>query len=98
MLMSKQPNIENLLNYLLNTKRNKTVLVNALLNITVECDCWPGNNPVIAPDLGFLGGYNPVTVDKESLIRIGDDIFSRTHPTVPWNRQFEYAKEIGFDK
>lgn len=78
--------------------KHKTIVVNALLTITVECDCWPGNNSVIAPDLGCLGGYNPVTVDKESLTRIGKDIFSRTHPTVPWNRQFEYAQEIGFDK
>ena len=75
--------------------KHKTLLVNALLTITADCDCWPGNNPVIAADAGFVGGYNPVVVDKESLNRIGENIFSRTHPDVPWTRQFEYARKIG---
>jgi len=76
--------------------QGKTVLVNALLNITQDCDCWPGQNPVIAEDRGFLGGRHPVTLDRESLRIVGEEPIRRAHRGVPWARQFEYAREIGF--
>jgi uncharacterized Fe-S center protein len=76
--------------------RKKTLLVNSLLNITADCDCLPGKNPTIAKDLGFLGAYHPVVIDKESIKRIGEDPFNRTHPGIPWARQFTYAGEIEF--
>ena len=75
--------------------KHKTLLVNALLTITADCDCWPGHNPMITPDVGFVGGYNPVEVDRESLLRIGENIFNAAHPAVPWKKQFEYARDIG---
>jgi len=78
--------------------KEKSLLVNALVRITAECDCWPGANPVIADDRGFIGGYNPVEVDRESIIRIGADTIVNVHPAVPWQRQFAYAHEIGFDR
>lgn len=74
----------------------KSVVINALLNITAECDCLPGKNPTIFPDIGFVGGYNPVAVDAESLKLIGAEHFEKIHPHIPWQRQFEYAKETGF--
>jgi hypothetical protein len=76
--------------------QEKTIVINALLNITVECDCLPGKHPVISEDSGFIGGYNPVEVDAESLKMIGPDIFEKVHPGIPWQRQFSYAREIGF--
>jgi hypothetical protein len=76
--------------------QEKTIVINALLNITVECDCLPGKHPVISEDSGFIGGYNPVEVDAESLKIIGPDIFEKVHPGIPWQRQFSYAREIGF--
>lgn len=76
--------------------RQKTIVINALLNITVECDCLGGKNPIIAPDYGFIGGYNPVVVDEESLKMTGPDIFEKVHPGIPWQRQFSYSREIGF--
>jgi uncharacterized protein len=74
----------------------RTILVNALLNITVDCDCLPGKNPSIAPDAGFITGIHPVTIDEESLRIIGPEPFDRAHPGTPWRRQFSYAREIGF--
>ena len=57
----------------------------------------PVKNPtVIGEDLGFIGGYHPVEVDKESLKMTGPDIFEKVHPGIPWQHQFSYAKEIGF--
>lgn len=76
--------------------KGKTLFVNALLNITVECDCLTGENPVIAPDIGFVGGYHPIDVDYDSLYRVGPDTFENVHPNIPWQRQFSYSKEIGF--
>ncbi|MBN1614053.1 MAG: DUF362 domain-containing protein [Deltaproteobacteria bacterium] len=76
--------------------QNRSVLINALVNITCECDCFPGDNPVIHDDAGFLGGYHPVTVDAESLKIIGTEPFDKAHPNTPWQRQFDYAGEIGF--
>ena len=76
--------------------QKNTLVINALLNITVECDCLGGNNPVIGQDIGFIGGYHPVEIDAESLKMTGADIFEKVHPGIPWQRQFSYAREIGF--
>jgi len=76
--------------------KRKTIVINALLNITVECDCLPGKHPVIGPDYGFIGGYHPVAVDAVSLKTTGPGIFEKVHPGIPWQRQFSYAREIGF--
>ncbi|ABC77340.1 ferridoxin [Syntrophus aciditrophicus SB] len=74
----------------------RSVLINALLNITTECDCWPGENPVIHADRGFMGAYHPVRIDEESIRIVGENTFNQAHPDIPWSRQFSYAGEIGF--
>ncbi|MDX9745632.1 MAG: DUF362 domain-containing protein [Syntrophales bacterium] len=74
----------------------KTLLVNALLNICTECDCLPGKHPLIAPDAGFIGGYHPVVLDRRSVEIVGAPLLDKAHPGLPWNRQFTYAKELGF--
>ena len=66
-----------------------TVLINAMLNMTTECDCWPGKNQVIHPDHGFVGAYHPIRI-------VGEETFNSAHPDIPWKRQFSYAREIGF--
>jgi len=76
--------------------QGKAIIINALLNITVECDCLSGKHPIISPDYGFIGGYHPGEVDAESLKMTGPDIFEKAHPGIPWQRQFSYAREIGF--
>jgi len=76
--------------------QGKTVVINALLNITAECDCLPGKNPIIGRDHGFIGGDHPVKVDEESLKMTGAEIFEKVHPGIPWQHQFSYAREIGF--
>jgi uncharacterized protein len=76
--------------------RKKTVLINALIKITAECDCLPGKTDTIADDIGFLGGSHPVALDDESVSRVGADIITKAHSYLPWQRQFTYAREIGF--
>lgn len=77
---------------------DKTLVINAAIDVTTECDCFPGDNPIIAADTGFLGGYHPVAVDAESLARSGRTPFESAHPHVPLQKQFDYAREIGFWK
>lgn len=74
----------------------KTVIINALIRIVTECDCLPGSHPVIAEDAGFIAGRHPVSVDEASIQRIGAEPFDRAHAHIPWRRQFDYAREIGF--
>ncbi|HET6459559.1 MAG TPA: DUF362 domain-containing protein [Syntrophales bacterium] len=74
----------------------RAVVINALINIATECDCLPGEHPMIFHDLGFMGGYHPVELDYESLKLIGTERFEKAHPNIPWQRQFEYARETGF--
>jgi len=81
-----------------NKIKGKCIVINALLNIVAECDCLPGVNPVVSPDLGFTGGYDPVELDDESLRIIGPEVFEKIHAGIPWRRQFSYAREIGFGK
>jgi len=76
--------------------KNKTVIINSLISIVAECDCLPGTHKEIAEDKGFIRAYNPVIADEESIKMIGRDAIDQAHPKIPWQRQFEYAKEIGF--
>ncbi len=74
----------------------RSIAINALLRITKECDCMPGENPVIAGDIGFVGGADPVAVDRESLSIVGSEPFENAHPGIPWKKQFEHAAAVGF--
>jgi len=74
----------------------RSIAVNALVGITKECDCMPGENPAIAKDIGFVGGSDPVAVDRESLALVGMEPFENAHPGIPWKRQFEHAAAVGF--
>ena len=76
--------------------KGRAIVINALLNIASECDCLPGRHPLISPDSGFIGGYNPVTVDEASVGRVGGACFDTAHPQAGWRRQFTYSREIGF--
>ncbi|MCX5908611.1 MAG: 4Fe-4S binding protein, partial [Deltaproteobacteria bacterium] len=76
--------------------QKKTVLINALIRISAECDCLPGKPDIIAEDIGFTGGDHPVALDADSVTRVGADIISRAHPHLDWQRQFSYAQKIGF--
>ena len=77
---------------------SRTVLINALIRISAECDCLPGNVDIIADDIGFIGGTHPVAIDAESVSRVGDAVITNAHPHLSWQRQFSYAEEIGFLK
>jgi uncharacterized protein len=74
----------------------RALIINALLNITSECDCLPGRHAIIADDYGFIGGRHPLAVDEASVCQTGAEPFERAHPGLSWKMQFTYAREIGF--
>ena len=74
----------------------RSVLINALLTISAECDCLPGEAQILTSDRGFMTGEHPVTLDRACLDELGEDLFDRAHPGLPWRRQLAYAREIGF--
>jgi uncharacterized Fe-S center protein len=74
----------------------KSLVINALLQITADCDCMPGTHPLIAEDFGFIAGTHPLAVDEASIRQTGAELFDRAHEGLPWKRQFTYAREIDF--
>jgi len=74
----------------------RTVLINALIRISAECDCLPGKAEIIAADIGFTGGADPVALDADSVSRVGAEVIARAHPSLNWQVQFAHARKIGF--
>ncbi len=80
-------------------RKNRAVFINFSVKINKECDCWGGDNPRIAPDVGILVSEDPVSIDKASLDLVnracGEDIFKAAHPDQDGMKQLEYAAGIG---
>lgn len=45
----------------------KVIYINALINITRNCDCDPNSGPIICPDIGYLVSDEPAAIDRASL-------------------------------
>ncbi|MCL2669837.1 MAG: DUF362 domain-containing protein, partial [Syntrophaceae bacterium] len=68
---------------------DRTWVINALIQIAAECDCWADEKwagAVIAPDYGFIAGGHPVAVDEASLHQTGANPFDQAHEGLPWQR------------
>jgi uncharacterized Fe-S center protein len=78
--------------------KDKTVLyLNDVNRIARSCDCDPSADPIIAPDIGYLLGMDPVAIDKASL-----DLINQIHPNlfleklnINPEKQIEFGEEIG---
>ncbi|HHO75275.1 MAG TPA: DUF362 domain-containing protein [Deltaproteobacteria bacterium] len=75
---------------------SRTVLINAMIRISAECDCLPGKPDIIADDIGFVGGTDPVALDAESVSLVGADVITGAHPHLSWQTQFSHAEKIRF--
>jgi uncharacterized Fe-S center protein len=42
------------------------VYISILNNISIDCDCDGNAGPPIMKDLGILGSYDPISIDKAS--------------------------------
>jgi len=84
---------------ILKDKKDRSCFLNFALYINKECDCWPFENPRIAPDVGILASTDPVAIDKASLDLVNaackKEIFKETHPEQNHFLQLEYAEMLG---
>ena len=48
-------------------KEDKCFYINILVNMTKDCDCMAKTQKKIIPDVGILGSFDPVAVDKATL-------------------------------
>ncbi len=80
-------------------KNGKAGFLNFAVRINKECDCWPFDNPRIAPDVGIFASLDPVSIDKASFDLVNDacgkDIFKEAHPDYDGVKHLKYAQEIG---
>lgn len=73
---------------------NKIPCINFLYGVTKNCDCMSKNEAPLAPDIGIIGGFDPVSVDKASLDIIGIDLFKEMHPEIDPLVQIRHAEKI----
>ena len=88
---------EKMVEYALGVKKaldSRIACMNLLYNITKNCDCMSKNETSIAPDIGIIGGLDPVAVDKASLDLIGMDKFKEIFPEIDPMIQINYGEKI----
>jgi len=88
---------EKMVEYALGAKKAigpKITYINFLYNMTKNCDCMSKNEPSMTPDIGLIGGFNPVIVDKASMDIIGVDVFEQAHPGIDPMVQILHAEKI----
>jgi uncharacterized Fe-S center protein len=80
-------------------KEEKCFYINVLVNMTKDCDCLEKTQEKIIPDVGILGSFDPVAVDKATLdmtiqdggSNLAEIAFKRLSSSI----QLEHAAKIG---
>ncbi len=88
---------EKMVEYALGVKEavnNKINCINFLYSITKNCDCMSKNEAPIVPDIGIIGGSDPVSVDKATLDIIGLDTFKNIFPEIDPMIQINHGEKI----
>jgi len=88
---------QKMVEYALGVKRavgSRIACVNFLCNVTKNCDCMSKAETPLVPDVGMIGGFDPVAVDKASLDIIGVDTFKKAFPEVDPLTQIQHAEKI----
>ena len=87
----------------------RTIYFNFLLQITPNCDCLGWSDNPIVEDIGILGSYDPVAIDRASLDLVnkarrtsdsviagkGGEVFKSVHKQTCPDHQLVYGEEIG---
>lgn len=85
---------ESLARYAANVIRYKKIFyVNFLINISPNCDCFHTNEPMIAPDVGILASFDPVSLDQACYDFVKKPI-DRIYPDVDPTIQLKYAEKF----
>jgi len=75
-------------------KDKKVFYLNFLINISPNCDCFHTNEPMIAPDVGILASFDPVSIDQACYDFVKEPI-DKLHPEVDAQVQLMYAEKFG---
>ncbi len=80
-------------------KEEKCFYINVLVNMTKDCDCQGENQRKFIPDVGVLGSYDPVALDKATLDLTakgdGVNLAQRAYQKLSSDIQLEHAVRIG---
>jgi uncharacterized Fe-S center protein len=82
--------------------KGKALYINAMIDITKECDCMGQKLDIITSDTGFCASDDPVALDKachdivkESAIKMGDNTFDDIYPSSGIDKSLELAEAFG---
>ncbi len=80
-------------------KREKSLFLNFMLDMTKDCDCLGSRQKKIIPDVGILASRDPVAIDQAT-IDLTKEKFGRNLTEVAWPHldptiQLEHAVKIG---
>jgi len=91
----------------LSNKRDKSLFVNFIKDVTPLCDCVNHSDIPFVNDIGILASRDPLAIDKASVdlvnnaqwrndanippIKIDNDKFSSLYPDINWRIQIDYA-------
>lgn len=94
----------------LKNKKDKTLFISFMTNITPECDCWKFSDAAIVPDIGVLASRDIVAIDQAAVDMItkatgnahsagegmesGTDKFKAMH-NIDVSVTMRYAEELG---
>lgn len=79
--------------------KEKAVFLNYFCHVSQHCDCWGGENPVLASNVGIFASTDPVAIDKASFDIgkecLGEDVFKRFWPEIDPLTQVKHGEAIG---
>ncbi|HCF60587.1 MAG TPA: 4Fe-4S ferredoxin [Myxococcales bacterium] len=80
-------------------KRGKCLFINALVDMTSECDCLEKNQSPVMADVGFALSTDPVALDQATLDltarRAGKTLAELSHPALDATVQLAHAEKVG---
>jgi uncharacterized Fe-S center protein len=80
-------------------KRDSTLFLTFVTQVSPFCDCYGSSDRPIAPDVGILASADPVAIDQACADLVigaaGRDPFRETHPSIDWSVQLSYGEELG---
>ncbi len=80
-------------------KREKSLFINFLFDMTKDCDCLGERQTPILPDIGVLASRDPVAVDQATLDvsgqEVGQSLAERCWPSMDGTVQLEHGEAIG---
>lgn len=73
-------------------KDKRVFYINFLIDIAPNCDCFRTNEPMIAPDIGILASFDPVSLDQACYDMVKEPI-DNLHSDVDAQAQIKFAEK-----